>query len=285
MALFYYRAEAGNFGDDLNEWLWPRLIPKALHSGGQTQFVGIGSILDGRIPADRPVIVFGAGVRRPETLPRDRRHWDIRFVRGPLSANALGLGPESYITDGAAALRLTELPSTSQKMNRVALMPHWLSMPRADWHRICKLIGIALIDPQGDPETVLREIASTEFLITEAMHGAIVADVLRVPWLRVRYATHRTEGGATEFKWADWTRSMGVHHEAESLPYLLAEKGGTLRRTAARAWITAFEGRLTDRIARIARHGAFQLSDDTVLSSVLDRIAEQVAALQHDYGQ
>ncbi len=283
MALFYYRAESGNFGDDLNGWLWPRLIPKVLHSGSQVQFVGIGSILDGRIPANRPVIVFGAGVRRPEAVPQDRKNWDIRFVRGPLSANALGLGPDSYITDGAAALRLTDTPSSGRKVHRVGLMPHWLSMARADWHRICKAAGVVLIDPRNEPQTVLEEIAGTEFLITEAMHGAIVADALRVPWLRIRYATHRTEAGATEFKWSDWTQSLGLHHSATVLPLMPSAKGGLLRRTVAGVWIAAVEGVVVKRIARAAQDGAFQLSDDSVMSRALERIAEQLEALQREF--
>ena len=283
MALFYYRAPAGNFGDDLNEWLWPRLIPEALHAGADVQFVGIGSILDGRMPAHSPVVVFGAGVRRRETVPEHRANWDIRFVRGPLSAGALGLGPDGYITDAAAALRLTDAPTTAHKVHRFALMPHWLSMPRADWQRICRSAGITLIDPRNGPEAVLREIARTRFLISEAMHGAIVADALRVPWLRVRCATHRTEAGATEFKWEDWTRSMGLHHQAVVLPYMPCQQGGLPKKILSKAWAKAFERSLTSRITQATR-GEFQLSDDNVLSRALDRMAEQLEALRRDYG-
>ena len=56
--LYYYKATAGNFGDDLNSWLWDRLLPNAFdgicyhrHSSHErnnnenTLFVGIGTLL------------------------------------------------------------------------------------------------------------------------------------------------------------------------------------------------------------------------------------------------
>ena len=62
MKLFYYKDPGGNFGDDLNAWLWPRLIPELLDDRDDTLFVGIGSILDRRIPQEPRKIVFGTGV-------------------------------------------------------------------------------------------------------------------------------------------------------------------------------------------------------------------------------
>ena len=45
------------------------------------------------------------------------------------------------------------------------------------------------------------------------MHGAIVADALRVPWIPARLYGH-----FMEFKWRDWTESIEVPLELASMP-------------------------------------------------------------------
>ena len=46
MQIIYYKDAVGNFGDDLNEVMWPRLLPEDVRSAPGTVLVGIGSLLD-----------------------------------------------------------------------------------------------------------------------------------------------------------------------------------------------------------------------------------------------
>ncbi len=43
MKLWYPAAPIGNFGDDLNLWLWPRLLPDQLDDDGRTLLIRTGS--------------------------------------------------------------------------------------------------------------------------------------------------------------------------------------------------------------------------------------------------
>ena len=52
---------------------------------------------------------------------------------------------------------------------------------------------------------VIDKIRSCRLLITEAMHGAIIADTLRVPWVPLK--TNKT---INDFKWNDWSKSMEI---------------------------------------------------------------------------
>lgn len=86
-------------------------------------------------------------------------------------------------------------------------MPHWTSEFLFDWEKLCADIGINYISPALDVKQVIKQISETETLITEAMHGAIVADALRVPWIPVRAYNF-----INRFKWSDWCASIIVKY-------------------------------------------------------------------------
>jgi hypothetical protein len=44
--LEYFKSPAGNFGDDLNPWLWDGLLPGLLHEGDGDVLLGVGTILE-----------------------------------------------------------------------------------------------------------------------------------------------------------------------------------------------------------------------------------------------
>ena len=93
MRLYYYKDPHGNFGDDLNEWLWERLLPGRLDPTSDTWLCAIGTLIGPAMPpAARRWIVFssGAGYGPPPADFRGSR-WRIACVRGPLTARVLGL--------------------------------------------------------------------------------------------------------------------------------------------------------------------------------------------------
>jgi succinoglycan biosynthesis protein ExoV len=184
MKLFHYQDPIGNVGDDLNPWLWGRLIPDLLDDDATTLFLGIGTLLNDRLPAARRTVVFGTGAgygRRPPVL--DAR-WAVYCVRGPLTAAALRLPKHLAITDPAALVATLGVRPHSDGRTP-AFMPHHVSAARADLTAICADVGLRFVDPRWSVDRVLGELCSTSVLVTEAMHGAILADALRIPWIPV----------------------------------------------------------------------------------------------------
>lgn len=219
MQYIFHKAASGNFGDDLNPWLWPQLLG-GMNQNSEEYFLGIGSILfneNKKIQEirDKKKIVFGTGVRPSsnyQNLEIDST-WDIRFLRGPLSAMSLG-NQYSFITDAAYAVRHLENAQDYLKVEKkyeISLMPYFKSVGHFDWEHICRELGYHYISPLSERgvEFTLKEIAASKYLITEAMHGAILADALRVPWHRYILSTfHYESQRVSEFKWMDWMFSM-----------------------------------------------------------------------------
>lgn len=223
MKIFYYQRpdQLTNFGDILNLWLWERLLPGIFDEDETITFVGIGTLLNNllplRIPKAKKVIVFSSGAGYEKKLNSIPSHWHIYCLRGFLSAKKLGLPEELVVTDGAILVRRLFRP-TGQKISPFAFMPHihHAKLAGTAWQEICTQIGFQYIDPRWPVEQVLSAISQTEVLLAEAMHGAIVADALRVPWIPVV-----TSGRIWPFKWQDWCSSLDLEYRPHHLMPLL----------------------------------------------------------------
>ena len=188
-----------NYGDRLNRYMWERLLsPKVGSVQPDAVFYGIGSTLHDKMLPAVSRIVFGAGYGgsyygEPPVLDAS---WNIRFVRGPRTSAALG--GVSWASDPAILLSLWHRRLPTQWP--VSFMPHWKS--QFDSKEI-EAAGFHVIYPGRSVEEVIHDIASTELLLTEALHGAITADTLRVPWVSIRGSE------AHAFKWKDYCASLG----------------------------------------------------------------------------
>src|SRR4051794_19313109 len=106
--LYYCKTPEGNFGDDLNPWLWSRLAPELCDEREPTLFVAIGTILSHKIPAEPRKVVFGSGWATGP-LPKIDDRWTVHCVRGPLTAAKLNLDPALALVDPAVLVRQVKL--------------------------------------------------------------------------------------------------------------------------------------------------------------------------------
>lgn len=204
MILYRWRGVAGNFGDELNTVLWPLLLPDFFDDDPGQRFLGIGSVLDGRHTGAGLKLVAGAGYGGYQRLPTLDAAWDIRWVRGPRTAQTLGLPAGLGLGDPACLLPTTGLVPLT-KPGRIGFMPHFESAAGGAWDEAAAVSGLTLIDPRGDPLAIARAIAACQVLLSEALHGAIVSDALGVPWVAIEplAAIHRP-------KWQDWADTLDL---------------------------------------------------------------------------
>ncbi|MEL6124768.1 MAG: polysaccharide pyruvyl transferase family protein [Pseudomonadota bacterium] len=207
MDLLYYATPEGNFGDDLNTWIWDDLIPGWRGWEEGTVLVGVGTVLKrGFVPEGRKKLVLGSGVgygTQPDL--GDGADWDIRAVRGPRTEAALGLPAGTGIVDPAVMLPTLPRFAQIEKTGEILFVPHYKSVPAYDWPAICAAAGVAYQSPSDAAETVIRRIAGAKMVIAESMHAAIIADAFGVPWRGVEITS-----GFNHFKWGDWAESLGL---------------------------------------------------------------------------
>jgi len=213
----YSDGEASNFGDDLNRWIWNRILGIPLDVDHGTVLLGIGTVISRSMvpPADR-YIVLSSGVGY-DALPPDfgGPKWEILAVRGPLTAEILSLPQEKAIVDGAALLRLLPEcePLPESKRAGIGFMPHYDNLPDGNWREVCAMAGFEFLDPLADSEETVQRIRRSKLVIADAMHAAIVADALRVPWIPVTLSPQ-----SNTFKWLDWTLSLDLAYRPTSIP-------------------------------------------------------------------
>jgi len=199
--LTYFRE--ANFGDALNAWLMPKLFGDFFDDDAGALFIGIGSILEQDYPPAARKIVFGSGWGGFGPAPRLDATWRIHAVRGPLTAAAIGV--EKGLGAGDGAILTARFLRRGEMRFPVSFIPHWRSLRWGQWPLIARELGLHLIDPRAPVESVLAEIAASGMVIAEAMHGAIIADALRVPWVALT-PVHP----AQRAKWYDWAAALDI---------------------------------------------------------------------------
>jgi succinoglycan biosynthesis protein ExoV len=286
--LYYHQDPLRNFGDDLNPWLWERLLPGQFSgtvahdprargdvSDGEVLFVGIGTLINTRVPAGPRKVVFGSGAGYGD-VPKLDDKWDIHCVRGPMTARMLGLDASTAVTDPAVLVRTLDLGAVKRFAN-VAYMPHCASARAADWRAISEGAGLTLIDPQWPVERVLGAIRGTGMLVTEALHGAVVADAFRIPWLPVA-----STPALLDVKWHDWCQSVGLAYRPARVPTVW--RAAETDSPWARIRSAANAARARHALRRIARAARPLLSKDERLFSVTEQLQERLARFRRLYG-
>lgn len=226
MILTYYNTTY-NFGDALNPLIFNHFLPGFFDKNPDQLFVGIGTIL-GLFKGDertQKIIVFSSGYGAGHEdiygpAPHIDQRYDVICLRGPLTARHLRQDPSLAVSDGA--LLLNHMPfEPVEKQFDYAYMPHHVSESIfSGWREITEKAGFHYISPESDVSTVIEHIRKTrKVLLTETMHGAIVADVFRIPWIPVKSSAH-----INPFKWNDWALTLDLEIHFNRIKSLFNDK-------------------------------------------------------------
>lgn len=298
--LEYSVAKNYNVGDDLNLWLWPRLLGDFLGESQDKYFLGIGTVLtkdriNSQLKHAKEIVIFSSGAWGEKSCPTLTDNCKVYGVRGPRTAKLLGLSEDLVIGDGAYLLTQVDYPKAEKVKGRVGFIPHHKSEEYIDWPVICEKAGLVFISAKQPVDDFLIALQQCESVISEAMHGAIIADALRVPWVGVSYSPLFEEE-----KWLDFSEALGIPLEIKKLPFITSKKfkffkniNNSLKKTIStrlkinkkwgnrpvlwkKATLEEF-GLLKSELVKIKNSEFRQLSEDDNLYSIIDM---QLAALK-----
>ena len=90
--------------------------------------------------------------------------------------------PDKAVTDGSILLAdTTDLYQRAITPFDVAFLPHHRSVRQTPWKRICRESGMVYVWAQQRVDLILATFPRVSLVITEAMHGAIIADTMSIP--------------------------------------------------------------------------------------------------------
>ncbi|MDR2187314.1 MAG: polysaccharide pyruvyl transferase family protein [Azonexus sp.] len=303
-----YPRGSDNIGDELNAWLWPALLGDLMVER-QVTLMGIGTLLNEsfcrQLPLHQDIFVMGTGAGYGPPPQRDQR-WKFYAVRGPRTAAALGLPGTCAVADAAYLLASLDWhdATSNQPAKEVILVPHHRSLSLLDWASVCRQADVSFLSPLLPAGQFMAGLVRARLVLTEAMHGAILADMARVPWRAFSFGKQFNRD-----KWLDWAEALEINLEPNEIrgfydplhaPHLAHSRAKHYWRRL-KASISAHglgkskwksitppsrsvERDVSDLAATLRRLATSvgQLSDERILLNRTERLLNTVNALRHD---
>ena len=267
MYLHYFKSKTNNFGDALNPWFWEDVVGLKFDDNKEEVLVGIGTLLNDQNPFLKPnaaqiVHVVGTGAGYGSSIPQVQNNWRVHCVRGPLTANAIGVDEKLASSDPVIYLNRF-IKQSSTKQYKFSFMPHYSTMSN-DLRETVESVGIKYISPLLSAEEVIKQVNESENIICEAMHGAILAEALRVPWYPVS-----TSRDILSLKWRDSCYSLDLEYDPQILPRLWGVQPLNIVQKGKRALkFKAFEYTLS----KLMRSKRFILSKQSKLDEMNNKL-------------
>ena len=208
--LAYWWNAKPNFGDAISKRLIEAVSGRPVEWADKRQanFFGVGSLMRiamRRGAYDDPMRMWGTGMIGPEPHVFGD-HVTIGSVRGPLTAEHLGLKGVAYGDPGLLADRIEP---ARPKAHSLGIVPHHRHLDRMPiFNQLAeKVPGAPLIRVDADdPWETVRQISACEVIASSSLHGLIVADSYGIPNY---YLAHNPNNLRVDFKFEDYGLSVG----------------------------------------------------------------------------
>ena len=223
MKLTYYTGHP-NFGDMLNPLLarhvFGQKFDRLFDDDANHRLLFIGTIIERKAPAGCHETILGAGAGyHAGRYSLERRN--VLCVRGPLTCDILGID-RGYAAIDPAILTSRYYKAGSPTSAGVLFMPHHSTHARAEapLRGACANAGMDYVSPFDDAGAIIRKIAAARRVVTEALHGAVVAESFGVPCLPVVFGAK-----VLDVKWRDYAASIGADYRPAEIHTNIAFDG------------------------------------------------------------
>ena len=167
----------------------------------------IGSILNNRY-VDNNTIIWGSGIQ-DETIVLERKPKKVLAVRGPLTRKFLmdqGINCPEVYGDPSVLLPYFYYPNVTKKYE-IGLIPHWESLNSKLVEKLSQDERVHLIKMKGYGSwtDLIDEILSCKYIVSESLHGLIMAESYGIPNLWCNITLNKYE-----VKFHDYFLSIGL---------------------------------------------------------------------------
>ena len=184
---FWWTKEV-NFGDLFTPELLKYYGATAVESRPEkAAIVGVGSLY-GMIPSKFKGTFLGTGLIDDQKMQFENA--TFAAVRGELTRNNLGLTRNTPLGDfGLLANKLISKKVIKKKYT-VGFIPHYVDQKHPWLNSMKKYLGVSectIIDVRTSAESVTKQVAECELIISSSLHGIVVADSLNIPnvWIEL----------------------------------------------------------------------------------------------------
>jgi pyruvyltransferase len=205
--LISHFANVRNFGDnfnfDLMSFFGYKLIWTPYYK--KSQLALTGSIL-GSYLREYNGLVLGSGFIR-SSYNRKNNNWDVKLIRGPLSAEQCGAKKVFYGDPGILASRVYSSLRKITKKYELGILPH-----SQDYDKIkdLDLENVIIINPRLKSRVVAEKISKCKNIASSSLHGLIFSDSFEIPNIHI-LLSNRVTGGDHKFK--DYYKAFDLNHK------------------------------------------------------------------------
>lgn len=206
---------SNNWGDDINFTFLNGIFDAELYlnnsGSSEENYCLIGSILNNRY-VNKNTVVWGSGIQ-DANIKLTNKPKKVLAVRGPLTRKYLldqGIKCPEIYGDPSVLLPYFYKPNVTKKY-KIGLIPHWESLDSPVVKEICKDKSIHLIKMKGYNHwtDIINEILSCEYIVSESLHGLIVAESYDIPNLWCNITLNKYD-----VKFHDFFQSIGVDRKS-----------------------------------------------------------------------
>lgn len=202
-------ARLHNFGDQLNVDVLMFFGYKLLYvPNWKTADVALtGSILQ-HYHKDFNGAVLGAGfIDQKYSVPFTQ--WDVKILRGPLSAEQCGKTKEEVLFGDPGILASLIFKNNISKKYELGIVPHYVDYDVA-LKKFENFKNVKVINVRKKPIEVADDIKSCSHIASSSLHGLIFADSFRIPNIHLKFGD-LLFGGLHKFN--DYYRGMDAQEE------------------------------------------------------------------------
>ena len=210
--------KAKNFGDDLSLSMCEYASGKSVvwENPKYADMYAVGSLLQIfksrkrqiKLPLQRALkrkkrlVIWGTGVIKD--MPLHMPPTTVLAVRGPLTANALGL--KTTVPFGDPGLLVSDILAAPKKIGKIGIVPHYVDKTHPVVAEAGKNDRFMIIDVEDDWTNAVSRIAQCDLILSSSLHGLIVADAYSIPNQWLEFSNQVVGNG---FKFQDYVDGIG----------------------------------------------------------------------------